>query len=944
MPEATEREFDDERWSGQSIRSARDAYAAARDVNIYHGPADSSRKPDGPGLFSVRPPFGRLPVEVRGRDEMMDLLCAELFAPQSRLSVLHGLGGCGKSTVALSVGRRAGGEGRQVWWVSAADPTTLHSGLRQLAIELGVEPALVQAAWEGELSAPDLLWRSLDAQDQPWLLVVDEADDPAPLAAPGGLPTDGNGWLRESATGAVLVTTRDGNPDVWRHANLHPLRELPVSHAAHILLDQLRTAGVDHAHGTHELVAVMKDDLTDTALRLAGTLGGLPLALHMAGSYLGAQCRRHFRRAGHADSVSFAASAVQEYDVQVRADVALLDKAVGRRSGGGPRDAESAGEVRVTATWERSLRLLEDRGLPEARSLLQILASYESTPVPLRTLDPAILARSPLFPTGMDPLRRDDALEALVDLALVEERLVPSGEGDIVCVKLHRLVAETVAAQTAAGESCREVWSLAALLLTEAALSASAHEGETGWWTLAAPHCLRLLARRPERAPSVHGLLAIARTATGILQEAGAFVSSAALATAAYELAVCTEGPEDRESLLCRFAYARTLGYDSQGPQATIEIRATWQAQVALLGPEHLETLDSRSYFGDRLCMEGHYTESERHLSDTAEVCARALGPDHATTLQTQNRYAITLRALGRCRESIALHRQVLAGRERTLGGDHREVTRSRNNLAFTLAYMGRYREGEAEHRINLEARHRLLGPDHPLTLVTKSNLALLLRDVGRLEEAEALCQQVLDARIETRGLDHTATLIARSSMLRLRLQQGRAAEVLGEAREVLDVRHRKLGPAHPSTLLSVGTLGSALLALGQLREAEALFTDLHSRRLAKLGAEHELTLTSTLNLSRLREAQGRYAEALALARPASEIWSLSERTQHFTAFELRFQMTVLEHTTGELDPPAYASTLRALLDEIMDAGLAEAQVARSTRRELTRPGSRHAP
>lgn len=928
--------------SGQSIRSGRDVYAAARDVNVYA--AGPLRRVGGPGLFSVRPPYGRLPTEVRGRDDLIGLLCDELFASNTRMSVLHGLGGCGKSTVALSVGMRAAKEGRQVWWVSAADPTTLHSGLRQLAIELGVEPALVQAAWEGELSAPDLLWRSLDAQDRPWLLVVDEADDPGPLSAPGGLPTDGNGWLRESPLGAILVTTRDGNPDLWRRAALHPLRELPTSQAAHILLDQLRTAGVEYASDNGGPVASegdlpAGDGLSETALRLADTLGGLPLALEMAGKYLGVQCRRQFRRAGLADTAGFAASAVQEYDAQVRVNVALLDNATGRRAAG-VRHPENAGEIRVTATWERSLQLIEDRGLPEARRLMQILACYESTPVPLRTLDPAILARSPLLPADTDALRRDDALEALVDLGLAEERRVPSDRGDIACVKLHRLVAETVAAQTAADEGHSEVWSLAASLLAEAASGAEGFEGEVAWWTLAAPHCLRLLTRCPEGAEVLPGLLGSARAAAGVLREAGSFASSMALSTASYELASRLLGPENRETLLCRFMYARALGFDSRGPEATVEIRATCQVQESLLGPEHPDTLASRSLYGERICLEGHYTESERLLAGTAEACTRVLGPDHAVTLQTQNRYAITLRALGRCKESIALHRQVLARRERILGRDHIEVSRSRNNLAFTLAYTGCYQEGEAEYRTTLEARRRLLGPEHALTLVSEANLATLLGNTGRLEEAEALLQKVIEARSKTRGADHTATLIVRNAMIGIRLQQRRAPEILGEAREVLALRRRKLGHMHPSTQLSVRALGAAFLALGQLAEAETLLTELHARRLSRFDPEHHLTLTSALEMSRLRDAQGRYAEALDLARPASEVWARSERTTYFTAFELRFQVLALEHATGELHPPGYASALRALLNEIEAAGLGEAEVAWSVRREITR----HAP
>ncbi len=929
MPEIAEDGSDDESQSVQNVWSSGNSYGAVRDINIYQGvdTAGPSRG-SGPGLFSVRPPYGRLTTEVRGREELIDLLLEEVSTAEPRLSVVHGLGGSGKSTVALSVASRAREQGRQVWWVSAADPATLHSGLRQLAVELGVDPKLVRAAWEGELSAPDLLWRSLDAQDRRWLLVIDEADDPTPMSARGGLPADGNGWLRRSRSGAVLITTRDGNPDLWRHAVIHSLRELRPWEAASVLLDQLSAVGLETADDAH--------DLRGAALCLADTLGGLPLALQMAGSYLGVQCRRQLRRVGSAsDAVAYAASTLRAYDAQVRSNVALLDSA-DSRAGSSRRHFENSGRVRVTATWERSLRLLEDRGMPEARILLQVFACYESTPIPLRALDPEVLSQSPLFPQGMDALRRDDALEALCDFAIVEEALLHSDQGSVTCLKVHRLVGETVAAQTAEEGTHADIWSLAVHLLAEAASSAPTHEGEALWWTMAAPHCLRLMQRCPTPTAAVPTLIHLARSAVATLKDLGSLSSSVALATACYELAVRTLGADDRETLLCRFTYARALGIDSRGPEATAEIRATWQAQERLLGGEHPETLASRSYYADRICVEGHYSEAERHLAETAAICVRVLGPDDAETLMAENRYAIALRKLGRYRESVELHRHVLARREVTLGSTHMEVTRSRNNLAFTLAHMGRYREGEAEYRTNLEARRQLLGPEHPLTLVAMSNLAVLLRDTGHLSEADLLFRQVIDARTETRGGDHTATLIPRNGLIILRTLQGRAAEILGEARDVLESRRRQLGPTHPSTLESVRTLGSVLMAVGRLTEAETYLVEIYTHQLNKLGAEHPFTAAITLELSRLRRAQERYADGLRLARQVAAVWDSGGRGQHLKAFELRYQVATLEHELGELDQSAYGIGLEALQRDMEDAGLAAAPLTETIRREIS--------
>lgn len=72
---------------------------------------------------SVAAPLGRRDPDrpVRGRDELVARLCdpAAVAGPV----LLCGLGGCGKTTVAVEVAARLVGESVPVWWVSAVDET-----------------------------------------------------------------------------------------------------------------------------------------------------------------------------------------------------------------------------------------------------------------------------------------------------------------------------------------------------------------------------------------------------------------------------------------------------------------------------------------------------------------------------------------------------------------------------------------------------------------------------------------------------------------------------------------------------------------------------------------------------------------------------------------------------------------------------------------------------
>src|SRR5438552_8157900 len=86
----------------------------------------------------LRPAVGRTELEpaIRGRDELLAGLDAVLSGTASgpRVRVLHGMGGCGKTTVARELARRALGRQIPVWWVAAAVPESVTGGMQALAV------------------------------------------------------------------------------------------------------------------------------------------------------------------------------------------------------------------------------------------------------------------------------------------------------------------------------------------------------------------------------------------------------------------------------------------------------------------------------------------------------------------------------------------------------------------------------------------------------------------------------------------------------------------------------------------------------------------------------------------------------------------------------------------------------------------------------------------
>ncbi|MFI6541574.1 tetratricopeptide repeat protein [Nonomuraea sp. NPDC050547] len=168
-----------------------------------------------------------------------------------------GLGGVGKSELALQYAFARRLDYQVVWWIDADSPAQIEAGLAALARALvaGCDSVAAAQASVEEAAAWALAWL---AGRTGWLLVFDNVDEAAHLEP----------YLARLTGGQVLITTRR---DVgWRHLGITPVRLNTLSRPASVrLLGDL--IGPPHA-------AVLDE--------LAGELGDLPLALTQAGAYV----------------------------------------------------------------------------------------------------------------------------------------------------------------------------------------------------------------------------------------------------------------------------------------------------------------------------------------------------------------------------------------------------------------------------------------------------------------------------------------------------------------------------------------------------------------------------------------------------------------------------------------------------------------------------------
>jgi hypothetical protein len=243
--------------------------------------------------------------------------------------------------------------------------------------------------------------------------------------------------------------------------------------------------------------------------------------------------------------------------------------------------------------------------------------------------------------------------------------------------------------------------------------------------------------------------------------------------------------------------------------------------------------------------------EAARSLDqDTLDRRRRVLGHDHPSTLLSASNLAADLRELGELKAARGLYEDTLRRYQAVLGPDHPSTLAAASNLANVLREL---EELGAAHRLyadTLRGYQAVLGPDHPSTLVATSNLANVLRELGDTEAAHSLDQEILDRCRRLQSNDDPGTMASASNVaLYLRgLGELQAARDLDQ--DTLDRRRRVLGDDHPDTLTSASNLANYLRELGELQAARDLDQDTLDRRRRVLGDDHPDTLGSASNLA----------------------------------------------------------------------------------------------
>ncbi|MEU5881406.1 FxSxx-COOH system tetratricopeptide repeat protein [Spirillospora sp. NPDC047279] len=778
---------------------------------------------DAPGRV-VRLPRAPTPVFV-GREDVLARL-AETLAARSDVVItqaLHGLGGVGKTELALQYAHRRRAGYAVVWWITAESPRRLETGLAELAYRLAPEAA--RAAPAEDAAAWALGW----LRSHPgWLLLLDNVNDPGDIEA----------LLASAEGGHILVTSRR---DVRWPGRTSALR-----------LDVLDPA--DAVALITGITGRTSDADREAAAEIAAELGHLPLALDQAAAYMrqaSVSPQRYLRR-------------LREQPARAYRAAAQGDKA----------------QLTIARLWDLTVESIRTRA-PGAVWLLRCLAHYAPDDVPRDVLGEPLdedvdEALGVLASHNMVTLTDDTvSLHRLTQAVVLEAAGTPGGgEPEPRDVALAWLRAGLPAGDPAADMSHWPTWH-----------SLTRHiEQIAGHYTAGRePEELGTMLYATARFLATQGAVLLAHTmlvrAEGILEEylgaehpttldsrhhqalmlrvLGRLEEAAEQHRAVLEVQERVLGPEHPDTLTNRNNLAGVLGYLGRWQEEEAEHRAVLDVLTRTLGPDHLSTVSVRNNLAFVLLALGRAEEAEAQHRAAHQARSRGQGPDHPATLACSNNIGLALRAQGRLREAEAQHRATYEARARVLGDAHPAAFTSLNNLGVVLGDLGRLDEAEAMHRDVMEARGRDRGADHPGALISHNNLAAVIGRRGRWDEAAERHGSILDTRLRVLGPAHPATLTSRNNLGVALFMLARPEEAEAELGTAAEARATVLGQDHPATLTTRNNLACLLRATGRAGEAEAEHRTILEAFTRRLGPAHPNTAASAANLAHARRDEG---------------------------------------------------------------------------------------
>jgi tetratricopeptide (TPR) repeat protein len=615
------------------------------------------------------PPGSRMPLGFNrlfvGRESEFVQLAAALKAGGAAaiapLAATTGMGGIGKTQLAAEVTHRygqyfAGG----VFWMSFASADSVPAEIAACggpgAMSL---PAFSSLSLDGQVAAVIQTWQS----SLPRLLIFDNCEEEALLEQ----------WRPKSGGCRVLITSRRGEWDPSFSVATLPLATLPRPQSIALL----RKFRPDLSEADPDLAAI------------ADELGDLPLALHLAGSFL-----RQFR----------ADTSPTDYLAELQSGALLEHESL---QGLDLVVSPTNHDLHVGRTFALSYERLDHTKTIDALALeLLARAAYfaPGEPIPRDLLATVKLADDPAARR-----RATRAIHRLRDLGLLD---VETDDA----LRLHRLIGAFV--RSLASDDAGQVAVEEAVFIIANRLNREGYPAP-----LLALHAhLRYvidaaMVREDERAARLCSAMDYC------LSMVGDYTGARPYSEYALQIHQQIFGSKHPSTAICMNNLGILLADQGDLLGAHFyyeEALAIWK----MLGNKHSDTALTLNNLGVLFANQGDLRGAHFYYEQALAIW-KMLGNKHSDTALTMNNLGVLLVNQGYRKRARVYYEQALAI-WKVLGNKHPDTALTMNNLGKLLAYLGDLKGARSYYEQALAIYERALGSNHPSTRIVRYNLDVL--------------------------------------------------------------------------------------------------------------------------------------------------------------------------------------------------------------------------
>ena len=880
-----ERALDVKSW----IPEFRDRDQAADIREIRRGICKLAEKVDQPKAEPAPVPAGRVwnvpfsrNLNFTGRGEMLADLRNRLVEGKdvalTQNVAVHGLGGIGKTQLAVEYCYRQARGYDIIWWIRADTSDSLTGDFALLGPRIGIPMQQEQA------QTVELVKESLQARDK-WLLVFDNVQK----------PSDVDLCMPDCGEGHVIITSRFS--DWSSKADALRVEVLPEPEAVEFLLK--RTGRSDKSGATE----------------LARALGRLPLALEQAAAFAQESCmsfaeylklyherRLELLKRGKPDK--YDDTVLTTWEISFRrateeSKVALLLLAICSFLDADSIPAAMLSEAAVDkVTYAEAVAaltrysLLTSRQEGEGESARVFLSVHRLVQEVVRDNLPANVS--------------EVAIGAAV---AVLERAFPYDSDDVRtwpdCIRLLPHATSVLGHATLLRNSPQGM----ASLMNQVALYHLARAE----YSLAEPLMLSALASDEQSLGPEHPNVAIRLSnLASLLQATNRLSEAEPLVRRALAIDEKAHGPEHPEVAVRLNNLALLLQATNRLAEAEPLMRRVLAIVEKSYGDGHPSVAKALSNLATLLLATNGLAEAEPLMRRALAIDEKSYGPEHPDVASVLDNLARLLQASNRPTEAEPLVRRALAIMEKSYGPEHPEVARALSFLSSLLQDTNGLSESEPLVRRALAIMEKSYGPEHPEVARALSNLASLLQEMGRLSEAEPLMRRAVAIMEKSYGPEHPEIARALNDLAVFHMTTSRLSEAEPLMRRALAMNEKSFGPEHPDVAIQVSNFAWLLHDMNRFTEAEPLMRRAVAIMEKSCGPEHPNVAAALNNLAMLLKHMGRPSDAEPLMRRALAIEEKSHGAEHPLAAKAMNNLAQLLQTTNRL-PEAEPLMRRAL-------------------------------